>query len=523
MARHELGSDVSMDAFEARHKPRLWWYSLTIFLSSGLLMVLEITAGRLLAPFIGVSLYTWTSIIGVVLAGLSLGNWIGGILVDRGARERTVGVTLTISGASSLLLLLLLKGVAIWLENSGMSLLSLSFVYVSSLFFIPAALLGIITPMLTTMALQLDSHVGHIVGRMHALAALGSIFGTFITGYWLVQTFGTRNIILGTGVLLVLMAMPFFRRHPRQMAIMFLLGLAAMPLTVLSGAARSPCNYESSYFCIRVVNESASAPYGEARGMVLDHLIHGVSHKTDPRLLISPYVELMDKLIHEHVSAGQIRKPRLFFAGGGAYTQPRAAAARYPDAEITVAELDPHITRIASEHFYFKPGNTKVIHKDARLVMAAWPKKSIDVVVGDVYHHDISIPYHLVTREYFQTVKARLSDNGLYLMNAIDTFPNPALVKSIMRTLAHEFKHVHVWLDSIPNQPQRMTYVITASDRDSNHQQMQSEEPFQRRWFRVTEPLLATGTPVEHLPVLSDDFVPVEKLISSMLLSDIGN
>jgi len=512
-----------MSAFETRPKLRLWWYSLTIFLSSGLLMVLEITAGRLLAPFIGVSLYTWTSIIGVVLAGLSLGNWLGGIWVDRGGRERAVGLTLTVGGASSLLLLLLLKGVAIWLENSSMGLLTLSFIYVFCLFFIPAALLGIVTPMLTTLALQLDSHVGHIVGRMHALAALGSIVGTFLTGYWLVQTFGTRNIILGTGVLLVLMAIPFFRQRPRQMAAMLFLGLAAMPLTLLSGAARSPCDVESNYFCIRVVNKSATAPYGEARGMVLDHLVHGVSHKEEPRMLLSPYVELMDKLMQEHLSAQHIDKPRLFFAGGGAYTQPRAAAARYPDARITVAELDPHVTRIARKQLYFDPGSTRIIHLDARLVMARQPENSFDVVVGDVFHQDISIPFHLVTREYFHTIKTRLSKDGLYVMNAVDTFPNPALVKSIMRTLAQEFTHVHVWLDSIPAKPQRMTYVITASDHASNRELLYSSIPFQRQWFRITEPLLASGTPLERLPILSDDYVPVERLISSILLTEIGH
>ena len=512
-----------MDVFETRPRLRLWWYSLTILLSSGLLMVLEITAGRLLAPFIGVSLYTWTSIIGVVLAGLSLGNWIGGIWVDRGGHERAVGLTLAIGGASSLLLLLLLKGVAIWLENSSMGLLTLSFIYVFCLFFIPAALLGIVTPMLTTLALQQDSHVGHIVGRTHALAALGSIFGTFLTGYWLVQTFGTRNIILGTGVLLVLMALPFFRQRPRQMAVTLFLGLAGMPLTLLSGAARSPCDVESSYFCIRVINESGSAPYGEARGMVLDHLIHGVSHKDEPRMLVSPYVELMDRLIHENLSARKIDRPRLFFAGGGAFTHPRAAAARYPNAEITVAELDPLVTKTATEHLYFEPGNTNIIHRDARLVMAGWPGNSIDVVVGDVFHQDISIPYHLVTREYFRTIKTRLSDKGLYVMNAVDAFPNPALVKSIMRTLGYDFKHVNVWLDSIPGKAQRMTYVITASDMRIEHDLLESQNPFQRRWYRVTEPLLASGTPLEQLPILSDDYVPVERLISSILLTEIGH
>ena len=75
------------------HKLKLVWYGFVVFLSSAILLVLEITAGRLIAPYVGVTLYSWTSIIGIVLAGLSLGNWIGGRWADRGADEdRSLGV-----------------------------------------------------------------------------------------------------------------------------------------------------------------------------------------------------------------------------------------------------------------------------------------------------------------------------------------------------------------------------------------------------------------------------------------------
>ena len=41
-------------------------------------LVVEIVAGRLLAPYLGMSLYTWTAVIAVVLAGFSVGHWAGG-------------------------------------------------------------------------------------------------------------------------------------------------------------------------------------------------------------------------------------------------------------------------------------------------------------------------------------------------------------------------------------------------------------------------------------------------------------
>ena len=65
-------------------------YGIAVFVSSAVTLVLEITAGRLIAPYVGVSIYSWTSIIGVVLAGLSLGNWLGGAWADCGRANRDV-------------------------------------------------------------------------------------------------------------------------------------------------------------------------------------------------------------------------------------------------------------------------------------------------------------------------------------------------------------------------------------------------------------------------------------------------
>ncbi len=190
----------------------LLWYGITIFVSSAILLVLEIVAGRLIAPYVGVSIYSWTSIIGVILAGLSLGNWIGGRWVDSGGNETSVGIVLLLAAVFSIASLLSLTIVAPLLQKSDFNLISSSFIYVLSMFFVPAALLGIVTPLLTTLALRLDTRAGHIVGRMHALAALGSILGTFITGYWLVQYFGTRKIVTGSAIYLLLLAIPFLRK-----------------------------------------------------------------------------------------------------------------------------------------------------------------------------------------------------------------------------------------------------------------------------------------------------------------------
>jgi MFS family permease len=502
------------------HRLTLAGYAFTVFLSSALLLVLEIVAGRLIAPYVGVSLYTWTSIIGIILAGLSLGNWIGGVWADRGGDGRSVGLVLGLGGIFSMLSLPLLTWLGGAIQAAGVGLLGASFLYAATLFFVPAAMIGVVTPLLTTLALRLDPRAGHVVGRMHALAAIGSIGGTFLAGYWLVQTFGTRAVVLGTAVALFALAAPFLRGGGRSVPALLLLGaLAAGGLTWQRDGLASPCLRESSYFCIRVVDYSAEAPFGEARGLVLDHLLHGINHATVPEMLIAPYVHAIDELVHAHFGPRYDEGLTYFFAGGGAYSQPRAVRAFSPASKVTVAELDPEVTRAAREDLFLDPEGMRIVHEDARLVLAREPGP-FDVVVGDVFH-DVAIPYHLVTREFAALVKSKLAPGGLYAMNVVDAFPDPRLIKAMLKTLGAELRHVDVWMEGMP-EASRVTYVLTATDGERLPERVAARWGLERVWLRVTEQVMQVGTPQSEVPMLTDDFAPVERLIAGLLIGQDG-
>jgi hypothetical protein len=495
------------------------WYAATIFLSSALLLALEIVAGRLIAPFVGVSLYTWTAVIGVILAGLSVGNWLGGVWADRGAGERAAGLVLVGSALACVAIPLLLAWVAPVIQASALSLLSASLLLVLSLFMLPALLLGVVTPLLTTLALKLSPRTGHVVGMMHALAALGSIIGTFTAGYWLIPALGSRALVLGTALMLFVLALPLLRRsHPVLPG-----GLGALALIVLaasgsSGALDDPCDRESSYFCIRVVDESWEMPPGRLRSLVLDHLMHGSNHEQEPGLLAAPYVQLMDELVQWRF--GDRNGLRFFFVGGGAYTQPRATLARYPQSRVTVAELDPTVTEVARERLFVDTSAMEIHHADARSVLARHPQRRFEVIVGDAFH-DIAVPYHLVTLEFARTVGAHLAPGGLYTLNLVDAFPDARLVKSLVKTLEQVFPSVQIWLDGIPEEPTRVTYVVSAGDRPFP-ELLTASRGLPRQWLDVTEPLLAAGTPASQLPLLTDDHAPVERLMAALFLTPLG-
>ncbi len=502
----------------------LAWYGGTVFVSSALLLVLEIVAGRLLAPYVGVSLYSWTSIIGVILAGLSLGNWLGGRLADRGAGHGAAGWVLLTGALACLAILALLILAAELLQTRSLSLMSASLLYAATLFFAPALLLGVITPLLTTLALHLDERRGRIIGGMHALAALGSIAGTFAAGYWLIQTFGSKNIVVGATVVLLLLALPFFisSARTRTAACLVTVVVGAALITMVTGLQGfdTPCDHESNYYCIRTVDErdATGALYG--RSLILDHMSHSTNHRDDPARLLVPYVAGMQALIRHWFGPTDTVSLRYFFAGGGAYTQPRAIAATEPLASITVVELDPAVTRIAVDSLFLEVADIDIRHGDARNVLqrTAGP---FDVVVTDVFH-DLAVPYHLTTLEFAELVKSRLTPQGLYLLNVVDMFPDAKLVKAMIKTLRERFRNVDAWLHRIPESTTRLTYVLSASDAHVAPDLIVAQQGPPPQWLRVTEPLLTSGTPVRQLPLLTDSLAPVERLVAPLFMSTAG-
>lgn len=238
-------------------------------------------------------------------------------------------------------------------------------------------------------------------------------------------------------------------------------------------------------------------------------------------MLLAPYVQLMAELALQQRGLEGTQPLRYFFVGGGAYTLPRGFKALDLGAGITVAELDPLVTETAKRYLFLDPRGMRIIHADARVVLQRFKPGRFDVIVGDAFY-DVSLPYHLVTREYAGLVKSRLAPKGLYLLNVSDVYSNPELVKSIWKTLAGEFRYVSVWLDRLPRAPVRQTFVLAASDAAPFPDRITSQRGMRRSWYRINKPLAATGTPLPALPVLTDDYVPVERLIAPLLVGEYG-
>ncbi len=186
--------------------------SATVFISSFCIMVLELVASRLIARHLGSSLYTWTAVIGVVLTGITIGNYIGGRLADKFPAKNTLAILFAISSASCAVILLLNQLVGHWVFLWKLSLPLRIFTHVSLVFLLPSTMLGTISPVVAKMALDRGLPTGRTVGDIYAWGAAGSIAGTFAAGYLLIATMRTTSIIWTVGGVLLLLAILYGKR-----------------------------------------------------------------------------------------------------------------------------------------------------------------------------------------------------------------------------------------------------------------------------------------------------------------------
>lgn len=512
---------------------RQFAYSAALFISSACGLIVEIVAGRLLAPYVGMSLYTWTAIIAVVLAGFSIGHWVGGRLAGPavGAPQgcRRIALALGMAALSSLGSLVLLRLTSGMLMASGMAPIPLIVSLSTVLFLLPSLFVGIVSPILTKIAVDDDpGQHGRVIGRMYALGTLGSIAGTLAAGYLFISWIGSTGTVIAVAATYGILALGFALADPLRGVLVAVLALGFGGLFSVGSDVRafqSPCTVESDYFCIRIDDFTPQSGRPSTL-MALDHLVHSINDRDDPGLFYSPYLHFVDEVAtlrfaRAYKPAGD--RPAAFFIGGGGFTLPRAWAARYPGADLMVAELDPDVTRAAAGAMWLDPRapGLDIRHRDARPLLQSLPAEPrFDVVFGDAFH-DISIPAHLVTHEFHREIARRLTPGGFYILNAVDNGADPRFVLSLVKTLRRDFGVVEVWAENGElGAVGRVTFAVIASERPTGVDRVDSTTGIRRTWLRWPDRDLTARVAESGAVMLTDDYAPVDRLMAPLLLNE---
>lgn len=487
--------------------------SIICFVAGAAMMIIEISANRLLAPAFGNSLYTWTALIGVILVAFSAGGFLGGYWSDRTKNVRLLGWLLAGAAVLTMLIPMLNVFMAPSLVNAG--LISGPVLISLFLFALPGVLLGAVSPASVrfySMSGE-DHHVGAAAGTISMLGSLGSFAGTFLSGFVLLASFGVKTIFLGTGVVLLVLALVAFWMARQVTSVHLKASGAALVAFFLGLSAKEELDasvkwQEDSFYHRITVSET-----GGNRLLSLDSTAEGAMSIRDGSIVM-PYQQywqlarLNDKLKIQNA----------LFIGAGAFGMPEAVARLGTDVNVDVVEIDPAVIRVGREFFRLNDfPNVHAIASDARRFVVATPKK-YDLIFGDAYNGIRHIPAHLVTREFFGEVRSKLSPDGVFLMNVISAVDGDKseLLGHILSTLKAVFPHVEV-------------FALTRSREEAQNIILLCAEKPWTEWLenRVLIPgtwqAALTLSRVPHVewpaskPVLTDDWNPVDALIARQL------
>lgn len=480
-----------------------WAAGALVFGSSAAVLVIELVALRLLAPYLGLTLETNTVVIGTALAAIALGSWLGGQAADILAPRRALAPLLAVSGAVAALTPLAVRAAGGTGEYGTLVLVA------GVTIVVPGALLSAVTPMVTKLMLTSLTETGTVVGRLSGIGTVGAILGTVVTGFVLISRVPVTGIMVGLGLALLVAAVVVevgVRRRVPTVAVAVVLVAA-----LVGGLAPRGCDAETTYHCASVFEDPAR---DTGRVLVLDTLRHSYVDLEDPTYLEFDYVRALAGATDTVFAPGE--PLRAHHLGGGGVTFPRFLAETRPGTRSAVSEIDGGVVRLDRQQLGLSTDPDLTVRvEDGRLGLTRLEDDSHDLVVGDAFG-GVSVPWHLTTREALAQVHRVLADDGLYAANLID-YGSLDFARAEVATLQEVFDHVV--LAAAPDT------LRSASDGGGNLVALASDAPIDAAAFasrlgaRGVDWAVLAGSPLDALvgdaAVLTDDYAPVDQLLGS--------
>ena len=414
--------------------PALW---ALVFLAGTGSIATELAASRLLAPYYGSSTVVWANIIGLVLASLALGYWLGGRLADRRPSRRLLGLivvaaALLVAATPFVAKPFLDKAVEGLDELSAGAVIG-SFFGALVLFAPPVTLLGMVPPFAIKLGLSDVQAAGAVAGKVFSLSTAGSLIGTFVPALITIPLIGTQRTLLGTAALIALAGSLLL--GPRWL---ILAGALAALVLLPPGAVKAQPGLiyedESTYQFIQVV-ERRGARYLYLNEGVAVHSIWRAEHVLtggvwDTFLAVPPLL------------ARPPRRAAILGNAGG--TTARAFGRHYPDVQIDGVELDPGVSEAGRRYLGLEDNpRLRVVDRDARPFLRATDRR-YDLIFVDAYRPPY-VPFYLASREFFRLARSRLAPGGAIAMNVATVPGDHRLAAGLSGTLAHEFPQVLTW------------------------------------------------------------------------------
>lgn len=514
--------------------------SLLVLVAGLVTMSLEFSVSRLLIPIFGSTIYTWGSLIGVVLVGLSGGYHLGGRLADKNPNfekfcsilfsaglyilfipmisaiiiDFTIGITNTLTDPN--------------LDSYASNLNSLVATFI--LIITPTLLLGMVSPYAVKLATKSLDRLGNTSGNLYSVSTIGSIVGTFVTVFILIPFVQINHVLYGMGILLVVTSTIKLRNFVKAIALIL---LVIVSISIFFDDVNTiSLDFRNLHFHPGMVIYETETLYSHLdvidnynsinnRVLFLNGYPHSIMDRSDPNTLESKYTKFfpLGLILKENIT-------KVLFIGGGGFSGPKYFLQNYPNIAVDVVEIDPKVVEVAKEYFFLDESNPKlnIYVQDAREFLNKYTG-SYDMIVLDAFSKSY-VPFHLMTVEFYKLLSDKLSNGGVVISNHIGSPSNAQatsdLYRANLKTFLQVFPKVFVFLT---DHSKSLQNIILASVKGGQIDEYDISDKFeianlQESTSKVIEEIDYQDYVLENnlidkndVPIITDQYAPVEKLL----------
>jgi spermidine synthase len=484
-----------------------------VFMCGAVVMIFELVGSRVIGPFLGTSLFVWTSLIGIILASLSLGYYLGGKQADKNASMSRLARIILLA-AICIAVTIGIKDILLLFLQKNVGEIRTASVIASIVLFMPASIfLGMVSPYAAKIKLSSLENTGRTIGNLYALSTAGSIFGTLFAGFYLIPFFGTNKLLIFLAIILVLISIVLSLKTyiKSKVAVLLFLVTGLIAFNFLDGLLieNGFLDLDTSYNRIFITDSKQQVRNLTIRRMGINNEAHSAMYLESDEL-VSEYAKSYHLIRHFYPDF----KSSLMLGGAG-YSFPKSYLKTYPNAKIDVVEIDPKVTQLAKDYFKLKEDRRlSIFHNEGRTYLNH-TEKTYDIILGDAFSSSYSIPYQLTTQESAQKMHDILNDDGIVILNIISSIEGDSgkFFRAEYATFKTVFPQLFVYPlhDSKNGSTIQNIFLIASKSKDKiypfSSDDIYINNRLQKFWHKKIP---------NDLPILTDDFAPVDYYIGAV-------
>jgi len=503
-APERLKREVSLGAFEKT-------VLASFFLSGFAALTYEVVWTHMLGTVFSTSIYAFSTILTAFMAGLALGSYLVGKVVDR--LKDPVGAFIYVELGIAVCAILLLSAFSKMdilflklyysLNSSFVALFTAFFLLFFTLFLLPTTLMGSTMPLVSRIFTRALPEVGEDIGSIFSSNTLGGILGSLAGGFLLLPLLGVEKAIIAASLFNITSAALLFQ-HSKLDKNSFLGALAIFAAIgfLFTSYSISPLTGGAYYQGTRLERmEDYNRVKEQTEILFTKEDPHGVvavtRYKGATSLLINGKIDAsngIEDLTTEYMLAyaplmlHPAPEKVLNIGLGGGFTL--SAIEDFNEVRaIDVVEINPAVVEATMEEFSelndhaLSDPRANLVVADARNFLLVNDRK-YDVVISEPSNPWLGGESGLFTEEFYRLVKKRLEEDGvfvqwvpLYDLRAED-------LKVLLKTFQKVFTHTHTFLTASAGD---MIVVGSAKDMDYDYKLMKDRlsRPVLKRRFTV--------------------------------------